>query len=165
MIAAPALGASGGEVSPTPTLAPLEDLNAIEKSVQVLVVSVSNLFNGAVFGAFFGAISGAWTRRSFHGALGEARVNALSWGGISAVYAGLQMASRVIRNKDDRINSVVGACGAGATFTAKSGPTAALQGCVSFAALSYLLDAIITPKEADLDTEKKDSDEAILRKR
>lgn len=79
---------------------------------------------------------------------------------ISAVYAGLQTASKVIRNREDRFNSVVGACGSGAAFSAKGGPRAAAQGCVSFAALSYIIDMLTGPKQPD-----NLSDEAILNKR
>ncbi|KAI0566989.1 Tim17-domain containing protein [Gracilaria domingensis] len=101
-----------------------------------------------------------WTNRgAFRPAFAEAGNNLRSWAAISAVYAGLQTASKVIRNKDDRYNSVIGACGSGATFYVRSGPRAAAQGCVTFAALSYLIDALVVPKE------DPNSDEAILRKR
>lgn len=143
----------------------LEDLNGVDRAIHVIVVTTSNLINGAVFGAIFGLISGAWSKRSFAGALTEAKANGRSWGAISGMYAGLQTASRVIRNRDDRWNSVVGACGSGAAFTAKGGPRAAFQGCVSFAALSYLIDAFTTPKEEDTSNEDPMSPEVILRKR
>lgn len=86
----------------------------------------------------------------------------MSWGGISGIYAGLQTASRVIRNKDDRVNNVVGACGSGAVFSLKNGPRAAAQGCVSFAALSYMIDVFTTPKDV---AKEGMSDEDVLRKK
>lgn len=155
-------------VAPPPVAAPkaLQDLTATERVVDVAVAATSNLLNGGIFGAFFGLISGAWTHRSFAGAFGEAKMNGKSWGGISCIYAGLQTASRVVRNKDDRINNVVGACGSGAVFTAKNGPRAAAQGCISFAALSYLIDVFTTPKDAPGSGDSAGlSDEAVLRKK
>jgi hypothetical protein len=144
----------------------LHDLTAAERAVDVAVAAVSNLLNGGIFGAFFGLISGAWTHRSLAGALGEAKVNGKSWGGISGIYAGLQTASRVIRNKDDRFNNVVGACGSGAVFSAKQGPRAAAQGCVSFAALSYMIDVFTAPKDPpEAGSGAGLSDEAVLRRK
>lgn len=93
-------------------------------------------------------------------------MNGRSWGGISAIYAGLQTASKVVRDKDDRFNSVVGACGSGAVFSMKNGPRGAAQGCVSFAALSYLIDVLASPKDARNSPDGAGmSDEAVLRKR
>lgn len=143
----------------------LHDLSATERVVDVAVAATSNLLNGGIFGAFFGLISGGWTTRSLAGAFSEARVNGKSWGGISCIYAGLQTASRVVRNKDDRFNNVVGACGSGAVFSAKSGPRAAAQGCISFAALSYLIDVFTTPKDSPGPDGAGLSDEALLRKK
>lgn len=105
-------------------------------------------------------MSGVWSTRSIRAALVEARTNGKSWAGISALYAGLQTAAKVIRRKDDRYNAMIGACGSGAAFTASKGPAAAAQGCVSFAALGYLIDALSTPKQED-----DQSDEAILNKK
>lgn len=149
-----------------PTPKALQDLTLEERAIDVAVATMSNLLNGGIFGAFFGLISGAWTHRSLAGALGEARMNGKSWGGISGIYAGLQTASRVIRNKDDRMNNVVGACGSGAVFSLKNGPRAAAQGCVSFAALSYLIDVFTTPKDPPGAGDGAGlSDEAVLRKK
>lgn len=143
----------------------LADLTAAERVVDVAVAATSNLLNGGIFGAFFGLVSGGWTTRSLGGAFSEAKVNGKSWGGISCIYAGLQTASRVVRNKDDRMNNVVGACGSGAVFSAKNGPRAAAQGCVSFAALSYLIDVFTTPKDSPGPDGAGLSDEAVLRKK
>jgi hypothetical protein len=152
--------------APAPGAKLLQDLTVAERFVDVAISATSNLLNGAVFGAFFGLISGAWTHRSLAGAWGEAKMNGRSWGSISGIYAGLQTAARVIRNKDDRFNNVIGACGSGAVFTAKGGPRAAVQGCVSFAGLSYLIDVFTAPKDAPEATgDQVLSDEAILRKK
>jgi hypothetical protein len=152
--------------APAPGGKLLQDLTVVERFVDVAMAATSNLLNGAVFGAFFGLISGAWTHRSLAGAWGEAKMNGRSWGSISGIYAGLQSAARVIRNKDDRFNNVIGACGSGAVFTAKGGPRAAAQGCVSFAGLSYLIDVFTTPKDApEADNDQVLSDEAVLRKK
>ncbi|PXF42652.1 Mitochondrial import inner membrane translocase subunit TIM22-2 [Gracilariopsis chorda] len=149
--------------TPAPNLPQSLSLNALtpsERLLEVLLATSSSMLNGAVFGAIFGFFSGLWTNRgAFRPALSEAGANLRSWGAISAVYAALQTASKVIRNRDDRFNSVIGACGSGATFYLRSGPRAAAQGCVTFAALSYVIDALVVPKD------DPDSDEAILRKR
>lgn len=127
-----------------------------------MLATTSNLLNGAIFGALFGFVSGVWSTRSLRGALVEARNNGRSWGAISGVYAGLQTAAKVVRNREDRFNAVVGACGSGAAFTAKAGPRAAMQGCVSFAALSYVIDMLTSGQGKGEDPM---SDEAILRKK
>lgn len=142
----------------------LVDLSAGERIMDVAVATTSSLLNGGIFGGLFGLVSGAWSTRSFAGAFGEARTNGVSWGGISGIYAGLQTASRVVRNKDDRVNNVVGACGSGAVFSLKNGPRAAAQGCVSFAALSYLIDVFTTPKDVGKEADAL-SDAAVLRKK
>lgn len=157
--------AAGVVADPALNRVPLTELGPSERVVEVLVATTSNLLNGAVFGAFFGFVSGAWTSRSLGGAFAEAKMNGRSWGGISGVYAGLQTASKVIRNKEDRLNSVVGACGSGAAFSMKSGPRAAAQGCVSFAALSYFIDVFTTPKDGAPAKEDPMSPEVILRKK
>lgn len=128
---------------------PVELLGAGARAMHVVEVTSRNLVQGALFGGVFGLISGAWSTKTFGGAWKEARTNGRSWGAISAVYAGVQAASLAIRKKDDRFNSVVGACGSGATFSAPQGPRAALQGCVSFAAISYLIEVVTTPKEEE----------------
>ncbi len=167
MLANVAPPAAPGAGQPAPfSPKPLQELTPTERVVDVIVAATSNLLNGAIFGGVFGMISGAWSQRSLSGALAEAKLNGRSWGSISGIYAGLQTASRVVRNKDDRFNNVVGACGSGAVFTAKNGPRAAAQGCVSFAALSYLIDVFTTPKDAPDGSSDADlSDEAVLRKK
>lgn len=151
----------GGNPPPmAPGLRPVQSLTTGERAAEVAVATTSSLINGAVIGAIFGLISGGWNTRSLGGAFAEARTNARSWALISAVYAGLQTAAKVVRNREDRFNSVIGACGSGATLTAKGGPSAALQGCASVAALSYLIETFTAPHKED-----KNSDEAILRKR
>lgn len=155
--------------APVPPAVPgakaLQELTPFERLVDVALATTSNLLNGAIFGALFGLVSGAWTHRSFAGAFSEAKMNGRSWGGISGIYAGLQTLARVVRNTDDRFNNVIGACGSGAVFTAKSGPRAAAQGCVSFAALSYLIDVFTAPKDGQETSDQRAlSDEAVLRK-
>lgn len=155
-----AINAAPKTNTPAPPLATpsLSSLTPADRLMQVALATTSNLFNGAIFGALFGFVSGAWSSRSLRGAGAEARSNARSWAVISAVYAGLQTAAKVVRGKEDRYNAIIGACGSGAVFSAKAGPRAAAQGCVSFAALSYLIDTFASPSAPPT------SDEAILRK-
>lgn len=141
---------------------PIELQGASARAMYVVEKAASNLATGAIFGGLFGLISGGFSKRSLQGALTEARTNGRSWASISATYAGLQAASLAIRRKDDRVNNVVGACGSGAAFAAHGGPAAALQGCVSFAAISYLIEAMTTPKE---EAAQPPNDAAILNKK
>lgn len=150
---------SGSPPYSYPPPIPLSALTPAERVIQVFVATTSNLINGFIFGGLFGFVSGAWSKRSLRGAFSEAGGNGKSWAAISAVYAGLQTASKVIRRKDDRYNSIVGACGSGAAFSAKNGTVAAAQGCVTFAALSYFLDSLTSVRQDDM------SDEAILEKK
>lgn len=94
--------------------------------------------------------------------MAEAKASGRAWGGISGVYAGLQTAAKVIRSRDDRANNLVGACGAGAAFSAGSGVRAAVQGCASFALFSYLIDVFTTPRETVPQADNR-SDEDILK--
>lgn len=161
-VSAPLSANATQDPSLSPKPIPLQSLGPTERTVEVVIATTSNLLNGAIFGALFGFISGAWSTRSFSGALREARNNGKSWALISGVYAGLQTFSKVVRNREDRYNAVIGACGSGAAFTAKGGPKAALQGCVSFAALSYLIDMLAG---GGLQPQKELTDEQILRKK
>lgn len=133
----------------------------MDRVLHVAAATTSNLLNGAIFGALFGFVSGLWSSRAFRPALVEARANGRSWATISAVYAGLQTASKMLRARDDRFNALVGACGSGAAFTVRSGPAAAAQGCVSFAGLSYLIDVLTSPKPDPAEQ----TDEQILSKK
>eukprot|EP00177_Eucheuma_denticulatum_P008384 GFKZ01015252.1.p1 GENE.GFKZ01015252.1~~GFKZ01015252.1.p1 ORF type:complete len:191 (-),score=23.67 GFKZ01015252.1:962-1513(-) len=144
-----------------PPPVPLQSLGPTERVVEVALATTSNLLNGAIFGALFGFVSGMWSTKSLSGAFSEARNNGRSWGAISGVYAGLQTFAKVVRNREDRYNAVIGACGSGAAFTAKGGARAAVQGCVSFAALSYLIEMLAGGAVKDVGL----SDEEILRKK
>lgn len=144
-----------------PPTIPLTALTPVERVVHVFAATTTNFVNGFLFGGIFGFVSGAWSKRSIKGAFAEAGGNGKSWAGISAVYAGLQTASKVIRRKDDRYNAIVGACGSGAVFSAKNGPSAAAQGCVTFAALSYFLDSLSSSSTPPANQ----TDEEILNKK
>lgn len=115
-------------------------------------------------GAFVGLVRGGWVHRSFGGAFAEARMDALSWGGLTGIYVALQTTAQVVRNKEDRYNAMIAACGSGALYSMKSGPQAMVQGCVKFAAFTYFIDAFLTPKEFKLPREDSLSPEVILRK-
>lgn len=128
---------------------PISLMSPAERVAHVVATTTSNLINGCVIGAIFGFVSGVWSTRSFSGAFREAGTMAKSWASISAIYAGIQTTAKVLRGKDDRYNAIVGACGSGAFFQARAGPTSAAQGCVSFAALSYLIDSLTASKKTD----------------
>eukprot|EP00871_Galdieria_phlegrea_P004944 jgi/Galph1/5450/GphlegSOOS_G4075.1 len=119
-----------------------------EKLGQVASATGLSFANGAFMGGLFGLVQGGISSKSFGGAFKEAVISGRTWGGISAVYACLQSASKVIRGRDDKYNNVVGACGSGAFFSWNGGLRAALQGCISFALFSYLIDMFLSPKES-----------------
>lgn len=164
----PTLATAPSPSSPSPTAPPpfgvpvsLTALTPAERCVHVFAATTTNLLNGFIFGGLFGLVSGAWSKRNVRAALAEANSNGKSWATISAVYAGLQTAAKVIRQKDDKYNAIVGACGSGAAFSLKNGPASAAQGCVTFAALSYFLDSLTASKTPP----EMQSDEEILRKK
>lgn len=158
----PSLPVWADDAMGSPDAVPIE-LASVGARVQfVLQTTAFQLVQGGALGGLFGFLSGAFSKRSLGIALSEARTNARSWGGISATYAGLQAASYAIRKKEDRVNSIVGACGSGAVFSANGGPRAALQGCVSFAAISFLIEAMLMPKEEQM---VEETDPAVILKK
>ncbi|GJQ12569.1 hypothetical protein GpartN1_g4360.t1 [Galdieria partita] len=121
-------------------------LSLRDKVMQVCSATALSFANGAFMGGIFGLVQGGVSSKSFGGAWKEAAISGRTWGAISAIYACLQSASKVVRGKDDKYNNVVGACGSGAFFSWNNGFRAALQGCISFALFSYLIDMFLTPK-------------------
>ncbi len=139
----------------------MELMSAGARAQYVVTTTARQLVSGMLFGGFFGLIAGAWSKRSLGGALAEARSSGRSWGSISAIYSGLHAASYAIRKKDDRMNTIIGACGSGAYFS-NGGPRGALQGCVTFAAMSFLIEAMIAPKEQEV---VEETDPAVILKK
>lgn len=118
---------------------------------EVFTTSTSSALSGSIFGLLFGIVSGTVGRKGVGPTLAAAQAQARSWGGVSAVYSGLQTAAKVARAKNDRWNNVIGACGSGAAFSCASGggPRAAVQGCVSFALFSYVIDGLVPSTGGD----------------
>jgi hypothetical protein len=133
-------------------------LSLKDKIMQVCSATALSFANGAFMGGIFGLVQGGLSSKSFGGAWKEAALSGRTWGGISAIYACLQSASKVVRGRDDKYNNVVGACGSGAFFSWNNGFRAALQGCISFALFSYLIDMFLSPRTTPL--EKRTSDGA-----
>lgn len=71
------------------------DRTPLKKVFTVLVMTVSSLANGGIMGGLFGFVSGGWTTRTVAGAWTNAKTNALSLGGLSAAYTGLQTLAKV----------------------------------------------------------------------
>lgn len=118
---------------------------------EVFTTSTSAALSGSIFGLLFGLVSGTVGRKGVGPTIAAAQAQARSWGGVSAVYSGLQTAAKVARAKNDRWNNVIGACGSGAAFSCASGggPRAALQGCASFALFSYVIDGLVPSTGGD----------------
>lgn len=118
---------------------------------EVFTTSTSSALSGSIFGLLFGLVSGTVGRKGVGPTLAAAQAQARSWGGVSAVYSGLQTAAKVARARNDRWNNVIGACGSGAAFSCASGggPRAAVQGCVSFALFSYVIDGLVPSTGGD----------------
>ncbi len=71
-------------------------------------------------------------------------------GSISAMYIGTHAALFAMRKKDNRMNTIIGACDSGAYFS-NGRLRAALQGCVTFAAVMvFLVVAMLAPKEQQM---------------
>ncbi|KAJ8903949.1 hypothetical protein NDN08_000480 [Rhodosorus marinus] len=114
-----------------------------EKVITVAIITATSFLNGAVIGGIFGFVSGAWSERTLQAAWANAKQNGGTWGSLGAAYSGLQTLARVAREKSDKYNSVIGACGSGALFSAPQGPQAAIRGCASFAMFSYLFETVV----------------------
>uniref|UniRef100_A0A7S3A1B0 Mitochondrial import inner membrane translocase subunit TIM22 n=1 Tax=Rhodosorus marinus TaxID=101924 RepID=A0A7S3A1B0_9RHOD len=114
-----------------------------EKVITVAIITATSFLNGAVIGGIFGFVSGAWSERTLQAAWANAKQNGGTWGSLGAAYSGLQTLARVAREKSDKYNSVIGACGSGALFSAPQGAQAAIRGCASFAMFSYLFETVV----------------------
>ena len=97
---------------------------------------------GFIFGSFgglrSGGLKGGWTA-------GVSSGN--TWGLLSASFVGVETLAQEIRGTKDKWNNVCGACGAGAISSCSRGPQAMLTGCVNFAAMSYIVDLLITRQQ------------------
>mmetsp|Transcript_3220 Transcript_3220/g.9821 ORF Transcript_3220/g.9821 Transcript_3220/m.9821 type:complete len:202 (-) Transcript_3220:368-973(-) len=117
---------------------------ATQKAITVATLTASSFLNGLIFGGLFGLVSGAWSTKSWAGAWANAKTSGMSWGGLSATYSGLQSLATAIRDKQDKYNNIIGACGSGALLSLPSGPQAALRGCASFSLFAYFFDAFFS---------------------
>lgn len=153
---------AGAAPAPIPEL-PMQPLTAVEGSFLVAVETTRQALTGLALGSLAGLGSGLWNKRGFNTTLQDMRSSGLSFGFVSAVYAGVSTAARLIRGKEDRYNSTIASCASGGAFYAKGGPRAMVQGCVTFAAFSYFIDMFFTPKEQKMLDDTRTPEE-ILRK-
>ncbi|KAA8492460.1 Mitochondrial import inner membrane translocase subunit TIM22-3 [Porphyridium purpureum] len=150
--AKPKSTASDGSGKVSATAASTEAAESLaSRSIQVRILDtaqagLTSFVNGGLFGAIFGFVSGLASKRNLKLALGEARSSGISWGGIGALYAGIQTAAKNIRGVDDTWNTVLGACGSGVYLSWGQGGRSMAQGCVSFAAFTYVVEKYLYPR-------------------
>ncbi|KAJ3364441.1 Mitochondrial import inner membrane translocase subunit tim22 [Allomyces javanicus] len=75
--------------------------------------------------------------------------SARTFGQIGAIYSGTECVVESYRAKTDIWNSVTAGCLTGGTLALRAGPTAAVGGCVSFAAFSAAIDWYMKEREVD----------------
>jgi mitochondrial import inner membrane translocase subunit TIM22 len=68
-----------------------------------------------------------------------------NFGVLTALFGGVECLIEKYRGKHDGWNPVLGGCAAGATLSARAGPTAACIGCAGFAGFSFVMDKIMGP--------------------
>jgi len=80
--------------------------------------------------------SGDWHRNSVQ--------SARQWAKLSAAFSGFHALSRVVRGgREDKWNGIVGSAATGAFLNKQSGPQAMINGGLTYAGVTYLLDFVV----------------------
>ena len=120
----------------------------IASAVEVGVVTAGSYLSGAILGytiggfmAFPSLFQKSQTAKgpiaNWHG---KASTQAMNWATLSASFSGFHALSRVVRNKEDKWNGIIGSAATGAYLNRKGGVRAMAQGGISYASVTYLLD-------------------------
>lgn len=130
----------------------------IASAVEVGVVTAGSFMSGAVLGytlggfmaipSLFGKLPPPDAQQAANivnrGPIGnfhnKAATQAISWASLSASFSGFHALSRVIRNKEDKWNGIIGSAATGAFLNRKGDARAMAQGAISYASVTYLLD-------------------------
>mmetsp|Transcript_25391 Transcript_25391/g.32307 ORF Transcript_25391/g.32307 Transcript_25391/m.32307 type:complete len:177 (+) Transcript_25391:23-553(+) len=137
---------------------------AIAGAVEVGVVTGGSYLSGGILGYLLGGVMGTPTllkssssaaSETVKNSLGEevkgrlgtwhfkAATQAKSWAQLSAAFSGFHALTRNLRGgKEDKWNSVFGSAATGAYLSRKAGPSAMLQGAVTYAGFTYVLDQL-----------------------
>ncbi|CAM9830425.1 unnamed protein product [Chrysoparadoxa australica] len=126
------------------------DSGILESIMEVGLGTFGSFLSGGVLGyvigfgkgIFAGGHSGLALLKAVHK---TATTTGGNWGSITACFAGFGGAARVVRNKDDKWNNVIGSCGTGAFMCRGKGPNQMAQGCLSYALCSYFFDSLAGP--------------------
>ena len=120
----------------------------IASAVEVGVVTAGSYLSGAVLGYTLGgfmAVPSLFQKNTSNkGPIanwhGKASSQAMNWASLSAAFSGFHALSRVVRNKEDKWNGIIGSAATGAFLSRKGGVQAMAQGGISYASVTYLLD-------------------------
>jgi len=130
----------------------------IASAVEVGVVTAGSFMSGAVLGytlggfmaipSLFGKLPPPDAQQAANivnrGPIGnfhnKAATQAISWASLSASFSGFHALSRVMRNKEDKWNGIIGSAATGAFLNRKGDARAMAQGAISYASVTYLLD-------------------------
>ncbi|KAK7305184.1 hypothetical protein VNO77_43085 [Canavalia gladiata] len=140
-------------MAPNAKANPIGDVNSAPNSTKdvgcFLLFAASaawGAFMGSIYGfdAFNGSVSGAGLvkKKGFKGSFIEARSNAKTFAILSGVESLVVCIMAKLRGKHDAINAGVAGCCTGLTISFPGAPKALVQSCLTFGALSFMIEVI-----------------------